>query len=125
MTTTPATPFDLCGLRRACAPVISWYERFLAERRLDLHELDEALTDLRRLPPVGGRIGRAVATIVSGGAGASIEEVLVAFEMLRGATGLRSQPPAGRSSRAIPRRARGGWAVVEQQALPGLEHGPP
>lgn len=116
MANSPA-PFDLTTLRRACAPVIAWYERFLAGQRPDVGELDDALVALRRLPSMGGRLGRAVATIVTGGGQASTQEVLVAFEHLRSTSALRmpaTEPPSP------PRRARGERRRAGQPRLPGL-----
>ena len=124
---TPANHIDLVALRRACGPVIAWYERFLAEQRLDLHELNDAVEGLRLLPPVGGRLGRAMSTIVSGGQGVAIEEVVVAFELLCGATGLRapSAPSAGGTSAGGTHEAQVPSAASsdeprEQLQLPGM-----
>ena len=115
MTTSP-DPLDLTALRRACAPVIAWYDRFLAGQRPDVRELDDALVALRRLPAVGGRLGRAVATIVSGGAQASTQDVLVAFEHLRSTDSLRT-PVDGTPRPPRARRARRG---AGQLRLPGF-----
>ncbi|MDP9404919.1 MAG: hypothetical protein M3P85_16745 [Actinomycetota bacterium] len=52
---------------------------------------------------MGGRLGRAVATIEFGGAGASIEEVLGAFELVCSAAGRRgTQPVAEARSGSAP-----------------------
>ena len=116
-----STTFDLTALRRACAPVISWYEGFLAERRLDLHELDGALAALRRLPPVGGRLGRAWDTLAAGGAGASTEEVLVCFEVLRCIPGLQAQAPhPGAALRPASAPGPAGQCSATQLRLPGF-----
>lgn len=116
MAASPA-PFDLTALRRACAPVITWYERFLTGQGADVRQLDDALVALRGLPPMGGRLGRAVATIVSGGAQASTPEVLVAFEDLRATAALRT--PMGETPRP-PRRAREDRRGAGQLRLPGF-----
>ncbi len=53
------SPADLATLRRACHPIIRCYERFLADGRLEIHELDEALVLLRRLPKLNWGDGSA------------------------------------------------------------------
>lgn len=83
---------DLEELRVACGPVVALYRRFLEGGRLqlDVDELDVALTEMRRLPPLGGRIGSALALVASGGAQASTEEVLAALDLLSAALGLQA-----------------------------------
>lgn len=118
--TKPAAPVDLSLLREVCAPVISWYETFLADQRVDLNELDTAVEGLRQLPALGGRLGWAVAIIASGGEGSSIEEVVVAFEVLCRARGLRStgtQMPGPRAGGSAPP----GPVQAEQLRLPGVD----
>jgi hypothetical protein len=92
MTASSACVVDLPLLRRACGPLIGCYERFLSEGSVDLHDLDHALASLRVLPPLEGRLGRAVALVTSGGAGAPTEQTLAALELLRTTTGLRPAP---------------------------------
>ncbi len=75
-------------MRRACHPIIRCYERFLADGRLEIHELDEALILLRGLPQLGGRLGRAVALLLTGGAGEPTEATLAALQLLRTTSGL-------------------------------------
>jgi hypothetical protein len=87
MTASSTCVVDLPLLRRACGPLIGCYERFLSEGSVDLHDLDKALASLRVLPPLEGRLGRAVALVASGGAGAPTEQTLAALELLRTTTG--------------------------------------
>ena len=116
-----STTFDLTALRRACVPVLSWYEGFLAERRLDLQELDEALAALRRLPPVGGRLGRALDTLAAGGVGSSTEEVLICFEVLRCIPGLQAQAPTlGAVLRPMSAQGPAPQRSATQPRLPGF-----
>jgi hypothetical protein len=81
MTASSACVVDLALLRGACGPLIGCYERFLSEGSVALHDLDDALASLRVLPPLGGRLGRAVALVTSGGAGAPTEQTLAALEL--------------------------------------------
>ena len=104
---TPSEPVDLLALRAACSPVIDCYERFLLEGHLDVHELDDALAPLRRLPAIAGRLGRAITLVASGGGAFSTEETIEALELLRSTTGLRTPPrppdPGGRPAQASRR----------------------
>ncbi len=115
-------PVDLLALRRACRPIIRCYERFLSEGHLKVHDLDEALTSLRALPRVGGRLGHAVALLVAGGAGAPSEETLAALELLRTTSGLRL---AEAQATSAPRRPSTGTEAApvrwSQPPLPGLD----
>jgi hypothetical protein len=115
-------PVDLTALRRAAAPVIAWYERFLAGDPMPLASLDAALGGLRGLPPIGGRLGKALALVAAGGRQATTEETIAALERLRHHTGLRhvpSPPPPAAASTRAPRRPRSRpWT---QDHLPGLD----
>jgi hypothetical protein len=126
MTTNPADgPADVVNLeqlRTACRPVVALYRRFLDSGCLDLDmaELDEALASMRRLPVVGGRIGRALALVASGGAGASTEDVIAALDLLSAAPGLVSgaaDPPTFGLSRHQHGRIEG----FAQPSLPGID----
>src|SRR5688500_17192117 len=108
MANDPHTPLvDLGALRRAAGPVIAWYERFLAGQPMPLAALDRALGGLRALPPVSGRLGRAVALVATGGRLATTEETIAALELLRRSTGLRRLPPPAAAQPGKPRRRRG------------------
>ncbi len=112
---------DLAVLRRACDPLIRCYERFLTQGRLEVHELDAALVPLRDLPQLGGRLGRAVALLVVGGAGEPTEATLAALELLRTISGLRpavSAPIA--AGRSAPAAASTSAASGRKPPLPGL-----
>jgi hypothetical protein len=117
-----SAPVDLDALRRAAGPVIAWYERFLAGEPMPLAALDRALGGLRSLPPVSGRLGRAMALVATGGRQATTEETLAALELLRCSTGLRHLPPPPPAPALTPkvkrRRARPSGI---QQRLPGLD----
>ena len=115
-------PVDLDVLRRAAGPVIAWYERFLAREPMPLSSLDRALGGLRALPPVSGRLGRAMALVATGGRQATTEETIAALELLRCSTGLRHAPPPLPAPLQTPRsRRRRGRASWTQQHLPGLD----
>lgn len=121
MASDPDTPpVDLDALRRAAAPVIAWYEQLLAGEPMPLASLDRALGALRTLPPVSGRLGRAMALVATGGRQATTEETIAALELLRCSTGLRSvaTPTQAEPSTAKRRAGRGGWT---QERLPGLD----
>ena len=114
-------PVDLDVLRRAAGPVIAWYEQFLAREPMPLSSLDRALGGLRALPPVSGRLGRAMALVATGGRQATTEETIAALELLRCSTGLRhaAQPPTpAQPPKSGRRRGRASWT---QQQLPGLD----
>ncbi|HEX2187002.1 MAG TPA: hypothetical protein VHN78_16015 [Chloroflexota bacterium] len=113
-------PVDLDVLRRAAGPVIAWYERFLAREPMPLSSLDRALGGLRALPPVSGRLGRAMALVATGGRQATTEETIAALELLRSSTGLRHapQPAPAEAPKSRRRRGRASWT---QQQLPGLD----
>ena len=94
MAASSSSLVDLAALRRACGPIIDCYERFLSEGRIDVLALDDALARLRVLPPIDGRLGRAVALVLTGGADAPTEATVAALELLRTTTGLRGPLPA-------------------------------
>ena len=86
---------DLVAIAQACAPIVRWYDGFLAgaERALApqaLARLDRDLTHLRSLPCCGGHLGRAIAVVASGAAAAGSERTLAAIETLRTTLGIRS-----------------------------------
>jgi hypothetical protein len=107
---------DLVALRRACAPLACQFERFHAGGSLDVHELDAALAAVRALPPLAGRLGRALA-VLAAGAAASPEETVAAFEVVRTTRALRCNEaqPAGTGS-----RPRAGRYRVATPRLPGM-----
>ncbi len=119
-----SAPVDLDALRRAAGPVIAWYERFLAGEPMPLAALDRALGGLRSLPPVSGRLGRAMALVATGGRQSTTEETIAALELLRRSTGLRHlpppPPPPAPALTPKPRRRRGPSSGI-QQRLPGLD----
>jgi hypothetical protein len=120
MTASSTCVVDLALLRRACGPLIGCYERFLCEGSLDLHDFDGALASLRVLPPLKGRLGRAIALVTSGGAEAPSEQTLAALELLRTTTGLRPAPEAALSPAPTTNRpAR--EAGPTQLSLPGMD----
>ena len=128
MASDPDTPpVDLDALRRAAAPVIAWYEQLLAGEPMPLASLDRALGALRTLPPVSGRLGRAMALVATGGRQATTEETIAALELLRHTAGLRhmpvppapdSSPGVGGAARSRRRRGPRQWS---QPPLPGIE----
>jgi hypothetical protein len=78
----------LVAIAQACAPIVTWYDGFLAgaERALApqaLARLDRDLKQLRSLPCCGGQLGRAIAVVASGAAAAGSQRTLAAIETLR------------------------------------------
>lgn len=118
----PADVVDLEALRAACGPVVALYRRFLdgGGVELDMGELDEALASMRRLPPMKGRMGKALALVSSGGAQASTEEVIAALELLSASPGLAAQGSQRRGVMppVVAVEPAGGFA---QPSLPGLD----
>jgi hypothetical protein len=111
---------DLVAIAQACQPVIAWYDDFLARPQAGLAakrlaRLDIALTALRSLPRCGGRIGRAMAVVASGGAASSTERTLAALETLR--TTLSMCPASARVASAGTPPA----PPAVQPTLPGFE----
>lgn len=121
MTASSTCVVDLPLLRRACGPLIGCYERFLCEGSVDLHDLDDALASLRVLPLLEGRLGRAVALVTSGGAGAPTAQTLAALEPLADHHGApaRSRSRSVSSSHHEPSR-QGGWTHSALPAWHGL-----
>jgi len=119
-------PVDLAALRAATAPVVAWYEQLLSGAPMPVADLDVALAGIRALPPVSGRLGRALALVATGGREATSDETLAAFELLRCSAGLRWAPPvpasppvgAGPGAKSPRRRRRGQWS---QPTLPGID----
>ena len=107
---------DLLALRRACAPLVRQFDRFHANGSLDLDELDAALVAIRRLPPVGGRLGRALG-VLAAGAARSPHETVAAFELVRNTPALRAivRRPSPSSSSKPARQPR-----VAAPRLPGI-----
>ena len=118
----PADVVDLEALRAACAPVVALYRRFLdgGGVELDMGELDEALASMRRLPPMKGRMGKALALVASGGVQASTEEVIAALELLSASPGLVARGSQGRGV-VPPVIAVEPAAGFAQPSLPGLD----
>ena len=133
--TTARTDVDdrLAALGAACAPLVDWYDRLEATGEADVGELDDAVWALKALrvpPPARSRLGRAVALVLRGGAGASKEELLAAMQALRGAVGAargaRALPASGPEAAAPHRRrccCRGAAGGGGQPNLPGLGPG--
>lgn len=119
----PADIVDLTALRAACGPVVVLYRRFLdsGSVELDMGELDEALASMRRLPPMKGRIGKALALVASGGAWASTEDVIAALEMLSACPGLAVRSPKGRATPPPPSLGAAPAIGFAQPSLPGLD----
>ncbi len=108
-------PIDLAAVRAASGGVVTCYERFLAGEGIDLVQLNGALAALRRLPKLGGSVGRALTLVARGGGDASTEETIAALELLRCAPGLRTLPPVARERRAATKQP-----LAAQPSLPGL-----
>jgi hypothetical protein len=92
---------DLGVVGRACDAVVSWYDDLVAGRDPSISRLDRALVELGALPPVGGRLGRAIGVIARGGAPDS-DTTVAALELLRHAATCSTEP----SVPALPPRRR-------------------
>jgi hypothetical protein len=119
MTATAQPPVDLVALKRAAAPVVAWYERFVGGRPMPVGELERALVGVQALPPVGGRIGRALATVANAGRSGTTEDTVAAFELLRRTAGLRHLPATPAPGTARDKR-RGRPKPWSQPPLPGM-----
>jgi hypothetical protein len=107
---------DLGAVGRACAAVVSWYDDPVAGLDPSIARLDGALVELAALPPVGGRLGRAIGLIARGGATDS-DATIAALELLRHASTCSAMPsvPSPVSVRRPARRA-----ARHDVPLPGL-----
>lgn len=95
---------DLGAVGRACATVVSWYDDLTAGRDPSITRLDLGLVQLAALPPVGGRLGRAIALVARGGATES-DATVAALELLRhAATCAVANEPAPVPARRPARR---------------------
>jgi len=115
------SPVDLDALRVAAAPVVAWYAQLLAGRPMPVADLDVALVGIRALPPISGRLGKALALVATGGREATSDETVAAFELLRCSAGLRSKPATsqpGAATTGTRRRRKRDWT---QPPLPGIE----
>ena len=114
---------DLEALRAACRPVVALYRRFLdgGSTALDMGELDEAIASMRRLPPMKGRMGKALALVASGGAEARTEEVIAALRLLSASPGLTTRRSQGRADSPPPALGPTPVGGVAQPRLPGLD----
>ena len=121
MMATSEAPVDLAELRRAAAPVVAWYEQFLAGRPMALAQLDRALVSLRTVGPLGGWLGRAVETVARAARDATTVETVAALELLRHITGCVAcrRPRLIRRPTPTPRpRARTTGAPGARRACP-------
>jgi hypothetical protein len=112
---------DLVAIAQACAPIVTWYDGFLAgaERALApqaLARLDRDLKHLRSLPCCGGQLGRAMAVVANGTAAAGSERTLAAIETLRTTLPVGSADNHPPVSLAPPTVAE----APEQLGLPGF-----
>lgn len=115
---------DLGAVGRACAAVVTWYDDLIAGRDPSIARLDQGLVQLAALPPVGGRLGRAIGVVSHGGAPDS-NATLAALELLRQAATCAASEPAP----VPPRRPTRRPARIDVP-LPGLgtaadQYGPP
>lgn len=108
----PPPVIDLAVVGAACRPVVQWYDDLQAGRSPTLRALDDAVGGLRALAPVGGRLGRAIALVVAGGADA-LDDTVAALAVLRQAA---DHAPASAGEPRL-RRARLRYDVP----LPGLD----
>jgi hypothetical protein len=113
-TDPPAPVVDLPTLARACGAVVDWYDALRLGEEPGVDSLDDALGQLAALPPVGGRLGRAIDVVVAGGA-ADPDDTIVALEQLRHASVAAPPLPIHAARPAASRRHRS-----YDVSLPGL-----
>jgi hypothetical protein len=114
---------DLVAIAQACAPIVTWYDGFLAgaERALTpqaLARLNQDLTHLRSLPCCGGQLGRAIAVVASGAAAAGSDRTMAALEVLRTTLAVGS---ADNHQSVSPPRSPTVTDAPLQPALPGFD----
>jgi hypothetical protein len=74
---------DLVEIRSVCAAVVAWFDSYTAGTPSPIDELDRAVTRAKTLPHLAGALGRAVATIASGGRGATRDDIVGVVDQLR------------------------------------------
>lgn len=110
---------ELGDVGQASMKLARWYRRLVTTGEGDPGELAEAQSRLRELPSQPGPLGRAVALVAAGGAGASDADMIAAVELLCRAAARAIPPPTRRNGR----RRRLSQAGSVQLALPGLDGG--
>lgn len=120
---------DLVAVGRASAALARWWQDFLADPAAageHLGQLEEARHHLQALGPLPGRLGRAVAVVVGGGAPTAKESVDAIALLAAVANWPAARAPE--TTRQLPRRsaprqprARSREALSAQQpSLPGM-----
>jgi len=107
---------NLAAVGRASRPLADWWTRLILSGEADIDELERARRLLEALPPQPGRLGRAVALVVSGGRDATQTETVAAVELL--ALAAACSGPIARVRSASGSRWR---QPVPQPPLPGFE----
>jgi hypothetical protein len=89
---------DLVAVRRSCAPIATWWRRYLATGAVDRAALGVALDALNRLGRVHGRLGTAIDFLVAGCPDATYVEAADAFTIVAAAGRGVSLPAVPRSA---------------------------
>ncbi len=100
---TDAAIIDLAPITAACRGLVSWYDRHLSGQEPPMTELDVVVGDLRDLPPIPGRIGQDIDTILSRRTNREAGDVVGAVERLRLVANHQPAPPEPRNQ---PRKGR-------------------
>jgi len=74
---------DLVEIRSVCAALVDWFDSYTAGFPPSIDELDRAVGRAKRLPDMPGALGRALATIATGGRGATRHDIFDAVDQLR------------------------------------------
>lgn len=118
---------DIVAVGTASLPLARWWRSFLANPEAageHLEYLEEARRRLQALPPLPGRVGRAVTAVVAGGGGTPAQSVeaiglLVALADRVAAPGSPQPIPTGEQA-TRGRSGAEGRRRLNQQTLPGM-----
>ena len=130
--TTPSTEspprpcvIDLQTLSIRCRELIDWYDQHLAGHQPSITNLNSIVTNLKLLPPIGGKIGHDIALVTDGGPTRTRDDIVGAIERLRTVASLNPdqvEPEDRRwTARRRPRRRTASEVHPNQPALPGLD----
>lgn len=84
-------PIDIAAIGDACRPLLACYEAICdgTESEATLLQLDAAVRRIKALPPLPGRVGRAIRTLATGGRDDGPTATILALECLRSMPALR------------------------------------
>ena len=120
-----AAIIDLAPITAACRGLVSWYDRHLNGQEPPMTELDVVVGNLRDLPPIPGRVGQDIDTVLSRRADRQAGDVVGAVERLRLVASHQPAPPdlpaKPRKGRRRPLEQKRSTSQGQLQ-LPGTEH---